>query len=64
MRRTALYIRWKATGRMELFVNLGKLYTRYNQEQLGVSRSTLAKKDLYEGYTNTFVDIFKLPLQG
>lgn len=64
MRRTALYVKWKATGRIELFVNLGKLYSRYTQEQLGVSRSTLAKKDLYDGYINVYVDIFKLPLQG
>ncbi len=64
MRRTALYIRWKATGRMELFVNLGKLYSQYDQEQLGVSRNTLSKKNLYSGYSNEYVDIFKLPLRG
>lgn len=64
MRRTALYVRWKATGRMELFVNLGKLYSRYTQEQLGVSRSTLAKKDLFSGYTNEFMEIWKLTIQG
>ena len=64
MRRTALYIRWKATGRMELFVNLGKLYLEYDQDQLGVSRNTLSKKDLYSGYSNEYVDVFKLPLRG
>lgn len=64
MRRTALYIRWKVTGRMELFVNLGKLYLKYDQEQLGVSRNTLLKKDLYSGYSNEYVDIYKLPLRG
>lgn len=64
MRRTALYIRWKATGRMELFVNLGKLYSQYDQNQLGVSRNTLSKKDLYSGYSNEYVDVFKLPLRG
>jgi hypothetical protein len=64
MRRTALYIRWRATGRMELFVNLGKLYLEYNQDQLGVSRNTLSKKDLYSGYSNEYVDVFKLPLRG
>jgi hypothetical protein len=64
MRRTALYIRWRATGRMELFVNLGKLYLQYDHDQLGVSRNTLSKKDLCSGYSNEYVDIFKLPLRG
>jgi hypothetical protein len=49
---------------MELFVNLGKLYSQYDQDQLGVSRNTLSKKDLYSGYSNEYIDIFKLPLRG
>lgn len=61
--RTALYIRWRVTGRMELFVNLGKLYAKYNREDLGVSRHTLAKKDLFSGFSNEYIEIWKLCIQ-
>jgi len=57
--QTALCIRWKLTGRIEIFVNLGKLYSHYNGEQLGVSRSTLDRKNLFEGYQNDTVEIIK-----
>jgi hypothetical protein len=57
--QTALCIRWKLTGRIEIFVNLGKLYSYYNGEQLGVSRSTLDRKNLFEGYQNDTVEIIK-----
>lgn len=63
MRKTALYIKWKVTGRIELFVNLGKLYSKYEQEQLGVSRNTLLKKDLYSGYSNEYIEIYKFIIQ-
>lgn len=58
--KTVICIRWKLTGRIEVFVNLGKLYSRYNDSQLGVSRWTLNKKNLYDGYQNDIVDILKL----
>jgi len=60
MRKTALYIKWKVTGRIELFVNLGKLYDVYDSEDLGVSRYTLSKKDLHSGYSNEYVEIYKM----
>lgn len=57
--RTVIYVKWKLTGRFELFINLGKLYSKYNEEQLGVSRHTLNKKDLYVGYQNPTVEVVK-----
>jgi hypothetical protein len=57
--QTAICIRWKLTGRIEIFVNLGKLYSYYSNEQLGVSRATLDRKNLFEGYQNDAVEIFK-----
>lgn len=57
--QTLLIIRWKLTGKMEVFVNLGKLYTQYNSVQLGVSRFTLDRKNLFEGYQNDTVEIVK-----
>jgi hypothetical protein len=48
--QTAICIRWKLTGRIEVFVNLGKLYSYYSNEQLGVSRATLDRKNLFDGY--------------
>jgi hypothetical protein len=57
--RTVIYIKWKLTGRFEIFINLGKLYKKYSDSQIGVSRYTLSKKDLYIGYNNDVVEIFK-----
>jgi hypothetical protein len=57
--RTVIYVRWKLTGRFEIFINLGKLYARYGDSELGVSRSTLSKKRLHDGYSNEIVEVFK-----
>jgi hypothetical protein len=57
--QTAICIRWKLTGRIEIFVNLGKLYSYYSNEQLGVSRATLDRKNLFDGYQNDTVEIVK-----
>jgi hypothetical protein len=47
------------TGRIEVFVNLGKLYSYYSNEQLGVSRATLDRKNLFDGYQNDTIEILK-----
>ena len=57
--QTVICIRWKLTGRIEIFVNLGKLFTTYSGNQLGVSRSTLDRKNLFDGYQNDTIEIFK-----
>jgi hypothetical protein len=57
--QTVICIRWKLTGRIEVFVNLGKLFTSYSGNQLGVSRSTLDRKNLFDGYQNDTIEIFK-----
>lgn len=59
---TIICIRWRLTGRIELFNNLGKLYTTYSDAMLGVSRHTLNRRDLYEGYVNDSVEIYKMRL--
>ena len=59
---TIICIRWKLTGRIELFNNLGKLYSSYSDSILGVSRYTLDRKDLFEGYQNDFIEIYKMRL--
>jgi len=56
---TIICIRWKLTGRIEVFNNLGKLYSSYSDGILGVSRYTLDRKDLFEGYQNDVVEIYK-----
>lgn len=56
---TVIYLRWKLTGRIEHFVNLGKLYKYHTEEELGVSRHTLNKKDLFEGYHNDTIELLK-----
>lgn len=58
--KTVICIVWKLTGRIEIFVNLGKLYSTYSSGILGVSRYTLDRKDLFEGYENETVKIAKL----
>lgn len=57
--QTVIILRWKLTGRIELFVNLGKLYSTYNGNSLGVSRYTLDRKNLFEGFQNETVEIIK-----
>lgn len=59
---TLICIRWKITGRIEIFSNLGKLYSQYSGDILGVSRWTLDRKNLYEGYQNEVVEIYKMHL--
>jgi len=56
---TIIYLRWKLSGRIEHFVNLGKLYSHYNSSNLGVTRSMLNKRDLLKGYENDTIEILK-----
>lgn len=60
--KSIILVRWKVTGRLEVFTNLGKLYNRYEPENLGVSRWTLNRKKLDEGYENSIIHLIKLPL--
>jgi hypothetical protein len=57
--QTVICVRWKLTGRIENFVNLGKLFSIYDQSILGVSRYTLDRKNLFEGFQNEVVEIIK-----
>jgi hypothetical protein len=57
---TIIYLRWKLTGRIDFFVNLGKLYSYYTDVEMGVSRHTLNKKDLFEGYENSIIEVRKV----
>lgn len=57
--KTVICVFWKLTGRIEIFVNLGKLYSNYPSSILGVSRYTLDRKDLFEGYENDIIKITK-----
>ena len=60
---TLICIRWKLTGRIEIFNNLGKLYSAYSGNTLGVSRGTLDRKDLFDGYRNNTIEIYKISLR-
>lgn len=60
---TVIYLRWKVTGRIEIFSNLGRLFSVYGTDQLGISRHTLNKKNLSDGYSNEYLELFKLPLR-
>jgi len=51
---------WKITGRIEVFSNLGKLYSTYDGSILGISKWTLHRKDLIEGWENDIVKIQKI----
>jgi len=57
---TLICIRWKLTGRIEIFNNLGKLFSAYSGNTLGVSRGTLDRRNLFEGYQNDTVEIYKM----
>ena len=56
---TIICVRWKLSGRLEHFVNLGKLYTYYTGDDLGVSRSKLNRRNLFEGFHNDTIEIVK-----
>jgi hypothetical protein len=60
--KTIIYVRWIVSGRIEHFTNLGKLYSIHSEEELGVSRHTLNKKDLFDGYKNKTVEVRKFYL--
>jgi hypothetical protein len=59
---TVIILRWKADDLIEVFVNLGKLFAKYDAENLGVSRFTLDRKDLKEGYENGVIALKKLKI--
>lgn len=59
---TIIYLKWKITGRIEIFSNLGKVYDRYGIEDLGVSRFTLNRKDLYDGWQSDLIEIKKFSI--
>lgn len=56
---TVICLRWKMSGRIEHFVNLGKLFTYYSGGDLQVNRSKLNRTNLFSGYENSTVQIFK-----
>ena len=60
---TIICIRWKLTGRIEVFNNLGKLYSSYSDTILGVSKHTLHRKNLFEGFQNEVFEIYKINLK-
>lgn len=57
---TLICIRWKLTGRIEIYNNLGKLYSTYSTNNLGVSRGSLDRKNLFEGYQSDTIEIYKI----
>lgn len=61
--KTVIVLMWKITGRIEVFSNLGKLYSTHTSEVISVSRYTLDRKDLYKGFENDIVKLIKLPVK-
>lgn len=59
---TIICIRWRLSGRIEIFHNLGKLYSEYNSSILGVTRFALYRKDLFTGYQNDIIELYKFRL--
>jgi hypothetical protein len=57
--QTVICIRWKLSGRIEIFVNLGKVFSNYSTIELGVSRGTLDRRNLFEGYENEMIEMNK-----
>lgn len=57
--QTVICIRWKISGRIEIFVNLGKVFSNYSTIELGVSRGTLDRRNLFEGYENEMIEMNK-----
>jgi hypothetical protein len=60
---TVICVRWKISGRIEHFVNLGKLFHYYSNGELGVDRTFLNRRDLFNSYENSTVQIIKTNVQ-
>jgi hypothetical protein len=60
---TVICVRWKISGRIEHFVNLGKLFHYYSNGELGVDRTFLNRRDLFNSYENSTVQIIKTNIQ-
>ena len=60
---TVICVRWKISGRIENFVNLGKLFHYYSNGELGVDRTFLNRRDLFNSYENSTVQIIKTNVQ-
>lgn len=58
--KTVIYLKWKLTNRVEIFVNLGKIFSFYKNNELNVSRDTLNRKDLFDGYENDIIELKKM----
>lgn len=56
---TIICVRWKLSGRLEHFVNLGKLFKYYTGDDLGVSRSKLNRRNLFDGFQTDTIEIVK-----
>ena len=61
--KTVIFLKWKISGRIEHFVNLGKLYSFYKENEIGIPRNTLSRKDLTIGFENDIVYILKSVLK-
>jgi hypothetical protein len=61
-KKTVIYLRWKISGRVEIYTNLGKLYKNYGSESLGISRFSLDRKDLFIGWESDLIEIKKINL--
>ena len=55
-------VKWKLTGRIEVFRNLQKLYSTYSDSILGLSIHTLYRKNIKEGYANDRIAVIKKPV--
>jgi hypothetical protein len=57
---SVICLRWKLTGRIEVFTNLGKLYKKHDSTALDISVHSLRKKNLFRGWHNDYVEVIKV----
>lgn len=62
--KTIIVLRWVLSGRIEVFHNLGKLYLKYPDDMIGITRHGLSKKNLKNGYHNSTVEVYKLEVDS
>lgn len=58
--RILICVYWKITGRLEVYTTMTKLYEKHEDTILGVSKWTLYRKNLFEGWENDVVKIQKI----
>ena len=58
--KSIIHLKWKLSGRIDIFTTLSGLFKTYNADLIGISIHSLYRVDLYKGWENDTVIIRKI----